>query len=243
MRPKQPRDALGRFMSEEKKRFEQAQGFKGYDMKLRCTRSFQYAIGGSYTTDGRIVLCVSGFHCCDDPLGPFTYYTPGISRYTSVTVTNGIFDRETGKMVARGIRVGNEYDLDALELSVQMRCKTQCTGGDVPTDGTHVWYKVVAEPTLRCHVLTTDYSYLEPATDYRMYGLLVTAGRNRDIRSYDVCPNPREVTVRQILQSLCRRNHFVDVKVKRGNSDRHKVCKEVVVLQNDYPLAWKRLGL
>ena len=184
MRPKQPRDALGRFISSARPSFKKEMvGYKGYNLKLRCTGQFQYRIGGSYETDDRIVLCVSGFHCCKDPLGPFTFYTPGVSRYSSVVVKDGIEDKETGKMVAKHIRIGNELDLDALEQLVQMRCQTKCTGIKPPEEDVHVWYRVVAEPGVNCHVLTADYSYLEPETDYRMYGLLITTGRNSVCRS------------------------------------------------------------
>ena len=52
-------------------------GYKATDKDLKC-RGFQFEIGKWYEHEGDLVECHSGFHFCEQPSGPWAYYSdPG----------------------------------------------------------------------------------------------------------------------------------------------------------------------
>ncbi|HFS0578869.1 TPA: hypothetical protein ACHYPN_004740, partial [Yersinia enterocolitica] len=66
--------------------------FKGFDQKLQC-RGYQFEIGKTFTHEGKVEACGSGFHACEAPFDGFGYYSPANSRY-AVTESFGTIDRE-----------------------------------------------------------------------------------------------------------------------------------------------------
>jgi hypothetical protein len=60
---------------------------KGFNQDLTC-RGFQYEIGKTYTHNGGVEQCLSGFHACPvehHPLSVFEFYAPAGSRFFEVT--------------------------------------------------------------------------------------------------------------------------------------------------------------
>lgn len=60
--------------------------YKGFDRNLQC-RDFQFALQQTYTHEGKVKACESGFHACEYPLATFNFYGPADSRYAEVTLS------------------------------------------------------------------------------------------------------------------------------------------------------------
>jgi len=89
-------------------------GYKGFDKDFKC-RGFQYEVGKTYTHDGTLKMCQSGFHFVENPLDVFFYYEPGNSKYTEVEA-EGVSDqtKSDSKRVSKILHIGAELSLTAL---------------------------------------------------------------------------------------------------------------------------------
>ena len=89
-------------------------GYKGFDKDFKC-RGFQYEVGKTYTHDGTLKICYSGFHFVENPLDVFSYYDPGSSKYTEVEA-GGVIDQteSDSKRVSKTLHIGAELSLTAL---------------------------------------------------------------------------------------------------------------------------------
>ena len=92
--------------------------YKGFNDKLQCTpegATFQYVVGDTYTHEGEITACKSGFHACEYPLDVFGYYAPSIARYC-ITEQSGALSRKgtDSKVASSIIKVSAEIGLPGL---------------------------------------------------------------------------------------------------------------------------------
>jgi hypothetical protein len=88
---------------------------KGFDANLKC-RGFQFEIGRTYTHEGSVEACKSGFHAIPSdvhPLTVFSFYPPANSRFCVVEV-GGETDRESDKIAAKILTVQKEIGLNDL---------------------------------------------------------------------------------------------------------------------------------
>ncbi len=82
--------------------------YKGFDAELKC-RGFQYEIGATYTHDGVVSVCESGFHGCENPLDVWTYYGPFDSRFAVVEQFGEIARHsQDSKIVSASIAIKTE---------------------------------------------------------------------------------------------------------------------------------------
>jgi len=88
--------------------------YKGFDNDLKC-RGFQYEIGKTYTHEGKVEACASGFHACEYPLDVFTYYAPAGSKF-SIVEQSGEIARHSGdsKVASSVIKVKAAIDLPGI---------------------------------------------------------------------------------------------------------------------------------
>ncbi|GGA63688.1 DUF7666 domain-containing protein [Pelagibacterium lentulum] len=96
---------------------------KGFDENLAC-RGFSYAVGQTYTHEGDVVACQSGFHAIEGhPLEVFSYYAPANNRFCLVEC-GGEIVRETNmndsKIACAEITIKAEIRLpDLIERAVK----------------------------------------------------------------------------------------------------------------------------
>ena len=88
--------------------------YKGFNTDLTC-RDFQFQIGETYTHDGKVEACASGFHACENPLDVFNYYNP-TSRF-AIVECSGEINKESNsdsKIACGSIHIKAEIGLPTL---------------------------------------------------------------------------------------------------------------------------------
>ena len=62
---------------------------KGFNLDMTC-RGYKFKLGESYTHEGPVEACESGFHSVEYPMDVFSYYAPSCSVYTEVEASGTI---------------------------------------------------------------------------------------------------------------------------------------------------------
>ena len=87
---------------------------KGFDQNLRC-RDYQFEVGKTYTHEGAVKVCESGFHAVEYALDVFGYYPPSDSRYCVVAQSGQIGRHDDdSKIVSASITIQAEIKLPQL---------------------------------------------------------------------------------------------------------------------------------
>ena len=114
-------------------------GFKGFKIDLTCN-GFQFKEGESFEHKGKVSLCNSGFHFCENPLDCFNYYKPGDSVFHEVEA-EGVTDetKDDSKRVAKKISIGAAVSIgDIVKAAVKFifsKAEVSETGSATSGDG------------------------------------------------------------------------------------------------------------
>jgi len=84
--------------------------YKAFNKDWKC-RDFQFEVGKTYTHEGSVVACNSGFHSCENPLDVLNYYNLFDSKFAVVKATGTI------------ARNGNDTKIASASISVEAELK------------------------------------------------------------------------------------------------------------------------
>jgi len=93
---------------------EIVKGFKATDKNMQC-RGFQFELGVWHKHNGEIAMCESGFHFCEYPSGPWSFYSDAGTRIFKVEARGVMRGEGPGadlKHVAMEIRLVEEVSFD-----------------------------------------------------------------------------------------------------------------------------------
>ena len=139
--------------------------YKGFNTDLTC-RDFQFRIGETYTHEGKVEACASGFHACENPLDVFRYYNP-TSRFAIVECLGEINKESNGdsKIACGSIHIKAEIGLptliskavDLILSKIKWETAEESNTGD-SSAATNTGYRSAAEVT-GAHSVAAAFGY------------------------------------------------------------------------------------
>ena len=109
--------------------------FKGFDPDLKC-RGFQYEVGKTYEHEGKVEICGSGFHACENPFDVWNYYGPIDARYALVEMAgetdkarDGDSKIAAGKIVITAELSAGQYTKKCVDWLIE-KTKGKASSGD-----------------------------------------------------------------------------------------------------------------
>ena len=122
------------------KKQEVVVAYKGFDKDMKC-RDFQFEVGQTYTHEGEVKACESGFHSCENPLDVLNYY-PLISdngdlvRFAIVEATGSISRHgDDSKLASASISIKAELKLPEIVAAAIKWVAAACTTKDTSASG------------------------------------------------------------------------------------------------------------
>ena len=109
--------------------------YKGFDKNLQC-RDFQFEIGKTYTHEGTVSVCHSGFHACENPWDVLSYYNIVDSRFCVVEQSGEIQTHDVdSKIASASITISAELTLpEFIKACVDWLLKS-CSADTVAASG------------------------------------------------------------------------------------------------------------
>ena len=158
--------------------------FKAFDKNLKC-RGFQYEIGKEYKHEGKVEVCESGFHSCENPLDVLNYYDLTESRFAEVECSGDIKTHlDDSKIASKKIKIKAELKLgefikasiDYLFKSGNKDERTQAASGDsAQLAASGVYAKLAASGDYAKLAASGVYAQLAASGDYAKLDIQGTA--------------------------------------------------------------------
>ena len=101
--------------------------YKAFDKNMQC-RGYQFEVGKTYTHEGAVKACESGFHSCENPLDVLSYYNLCDARFAVVSASGNIAKHyEDSKIASGSITIEAELHLPQFIAAAVDWIKSACT--------------------------------------------------------------------------------------------------------------------
>jgi len=143
--------------------------FKGFDKNLAC-RGYQFKLGETYTHDGKVKACKSGFHSCENPMDVLNYYPiisdDGSLNRFAIVKASGEISRHADDSKIASAKLSIEAELKLPEMISKMIefIKATCTAKETSASGDYS--KLAASGYYSQLAASGDYSKLAASGDY-----------------------------------------------------------------------------
>jgi hypothetical protein len=102
--------------------------YKAFDKNMKC-KGFQFKEGEEYTHNGKIEICKSGYHACENPLDVLNYYNLCDSVFCKVEATGNVQKHsDDTKICTDKIKIGLKISLpEFIKAGIDFvfeKCKT-----------------------------------------------------------------------------------------------------------------------